>query len=361
MKVIYFSLLLLFGCSRIPNAQQSDIDPFWKNGKQFYDKQKLNLGVILAVAKNGNVIGKDRYSSDGGVTWKKMANKPDNAFYYVVDNTTGDVLATEGLHETTLPFQQWRSKDFGATWTKEVVTLHKDRNGWLSSRSACESGITLQHGKYKGRLLAASRVFVDYDNKNNYDYHYSNAVYSDDGGKTWNPSTPFPFVGTGEAALVELSNGVIYYNSRCHTRIGNRLIAYSYDGGHTWRDFRECDYLPDGPPAFYGCKGGLTKLPVADHDILLFSMNDTPDNKDTSRHNTKGRVNLTVWASFDGGKTWPVKRLLHNEGGYSSLSVGVKGTPSEGMIYATCIDGSFSRFNLAWLTNGRNWKEFLKP
>jgi len=349
------------GADTIPDeAHALDSSAFWNDGKPFYERQSLGKGeTMVAIAPNGNVLIKNRYSEDGGVTWKSMVGKPLHAFYYVVDEVSKHVLATTGPHKPTIPFYQWRSKDNGVTWEKETVDLQTDKNGWLPSRSACDPGITLTGEKYKGRLLAASRVFVGYDNEKNYDYHYSNAIYSDDGGKTWLASKPFPVVGTGEAGLVELSNGVIYYNSRCHTRMGNRLTAYSYDGGVTWRDFRESDELPDGPPAFYGCKGGLVRLPFEGYDILLFSMNDVPANRDTSRHSTKGRENLTVWVSFDGGKTWPTKRFVHKSGGYSGLAVGKKDTPSEGIIYLTCIDGSFSRFNLAWLLDGRNWHEFL--
>ena len=34
---------------------------------------------------------------------------------------------------------------------------------------------------------------------------------SEDGGKTWQASAPFPAKGTGEATLAELSDGRIYY------------------------------------------------------------------------------------------------------------------------------------------------------
>jgi len=62
-----------------------------------------------------------------------------------------------------------------------------------------------------------------------------NVMYrSKDHGKTWIPSAPFPLAGTGEAGLVELKDGRIYYNSRTHNRPGNRRIAYSHDGGETW-------------------------------------------------------------------------------------------------------------------------------
>ena len=76
----------------------------------------------------------------------------------------------------------------------------------------------------------------------------------------------------------------------------------------------------------------------------------------------------TVWASFDGGKTWPVKRLVEeNHFAYSSLAAGRKGTPSEGWIYLlyegarndeTGRPAFIARFNLAWITDGRDWREF---
>jgi sialidase-1 len=49
---------------------------------------------------------------------------------------------------------------------------------------------------------------------------------------------------------------------------------------------------------------------------------------------TKRRERITVWASFDGGKSWPVKRLIFDSpSGYSNLAVGRTGTPSEGKIF----------------------------
>ena len=62
---------------------------------------------------------------------------------------------------------------------------------------------------------------------------------------------------------------------------------------------------------------------------------------------------MTVWASFDGGRTWPVKRLIY-EGlsAYSSLSADQHGT-----IFLLFESGrkklyerlSLARFNMAWL------------
>ena len=77
-----------------------------------------------------------------------------------------------------------------------------------------------------GTLNIPSRVMPNY-RKHDENQGYTNAVYSDDHGKTWYSSAPFPLDGTGESGLVELSDGTIYLNSRTHTRAGNRWIAYS--------------------------------------------------------------------------------------------------------------------------------------
>ncbi|MGZ0172220.1 MAG: exo-alpha-sialidase, partial [Planctomycetales bacterium] len=66
----------------------------------------------------------------------------------------------------------------------------------------------------------------------------------------------------------------------------------------------------------------------------------------------------TVWASFDGGKTWPVKRLVYEgPSAYSSLTAGRPGTESEGWIYLHFEGGpkggsQVARFNLSWLAGG---------
>jgi sialidase-1 len=176
-------------------------------------------------------------------------------------------------------------------------------------------------------------------------------MYSDDGGKTWQTSEPFPANGTGEATLAELSDGRIYYNSRRHwapegANPLRRWTATSDDGGATWKDLAICEVLPDGPQnTNYGCMGGLVRLPVKDRDILVYSNCDSAN----------GRDHGTVWASFDGGATWPLKRLV-DEGkfAYSSLTAGRPETGSEGWIYLQYESGGskVARFNLAWVLAG---------
>ena len=190
--------------------------------------------------------------------------------------------------------------------------------------------------------------------------HYTTAIYSDDGGTTWHTSEPFPAFGTGEATLAELADGRIYYNSRRHwapegVNPRRRWTAWSDNGGESWNGLAICEVLPDGPQnSNYGCMGGLVRLPVAGRDILIYSNCDSPD----------GRNKGTVWASFDGGKTWPVKRLVHAGGfAYSSLSAGRPGTPSEGWIYLLFESGGakLARFNLSWVLGGENTGDGVAP
>lgn len=54
-----------------------------------------------------------------------------------------------------------------------------------------------------------------------------------------------------------------------------------------------------------------------------------------------GRERCSVWVSFDGGETRPLKRLVEPRiFTYSSLSAGRQGTPSEGWIYLLYEHGS---------------------
>ncbi len=128
-----------------------------------------------------------------------------------------------------------------------------------------------------------------------------------------------------------------------------RRSAVSRDGGRSWTDLTIVDVLPDGDQQrSYGCMGGLTRLPVAGHDILIFSNIDCPGPE---------RENATVWASFDGGRTWPVKRLIQpGPAAYSSLTAGRPGTVTEGGIWllGEGENGSIRvvRFSLAWLLQG---------
>ena len=331
---------------------------------------KVNVakdGTILAFAKSGNLL---RRSEDGGRSWSDVQVVGDGVSgSSTVDQNTGDVLILCPAKGSL-----WRSRDHGRTWTQESITVRPNAYGHGSAESlpcdtSCsESGITLQFGEHRGRLLVPGRIMAPKGNNDQewWPYHYNTSLYSDDGGRTWQTSSPVQS-GTGEGTLAEMSNGDIYYNSRSHMSIDDRRrIAWSYNGGDLYVDWRVDDdlfevgqpfYFKYGTEPSYGCNAGLVRLPLdctGGKDVLVYS---APDNPGASR------IRMTVWASFDRGRTWPVKRLVYaGPSAYSSLAA-----DRAGHIYLLFEKGvnklyesvAFVMFDLAWLAEGHDLKKLL--
>jgi sialidase-1 len=336
-------------------------------------------GTMLAFRSPGG--GEVRRSRDGGKTWDAgVAIDPSgdagkaNGGNALVDETTGEVLYV-------CPQENWlyRSRDSGVTWQRETVEVLPDKFGFvpgIEGAGAMQCGITLAFGEHRGRLVSAARIMGP---KNSNDvawrpYHYSTAITSDDHGKTWQTTNPFPVLGTGEAAIAELSDGSLLYNSREHMSRGNRFFATSYDGGSLWIEARRSGELPDGPRGTsYGLMGGMLRLPIAGRDILLYSSSDTDAGAMPAKTGASiagGREKITVWASFDGGKSWPVKRRIYDgPSAYSNLGVGRSGTPSAGKVFVIFEGGpkgshaavQVAAFNLAWLLDGGSLPDAREP
>ena len=232
------------------------------------------------------------------------------------------------------------------------------------------TGITLQHGPRRGRLLVPARYQTSQQRVNLWSkagieflqtHHFNCAIYSDDHGATWQTSEPVQ-PGTGEGCLAETSQGAVYYNSRAYFFDGKRRIARSDDGGSTFRGFAVDDTLLE---PIQGCNAAMIRYPSAlagGKSLLLFS---NPANFPADRAKVitwpgdrgLGRIRMTVRLSYDDGKTWPASRLV-NEGpsGYSSLAVSTSGTIL--CLYETGKDVYnekivLARFNLERLTGKR--------
>ncbi len=335
-------------------------------------------GRSIIVAHNGDVLvikggesSEYKRSTNGGLTWTSgnasAAARFSNA---VLDESNGKIFLMNGSSQVISS-----SADHGMTWTApQPFQPTPDRFGFRpTSHSSMQAGITLRFGTNAGRLLLPARIQAIGGNEvATRGYNYSTAVYSDDHGVTWHTSDPFPVLGTGEAALVELRDGRVIYNSREHMSRGNRFIATSYNGGKTWLSPYRDPVLPDGPRGTsYGCMGGLIRLPVDEYDILLYSNLDTDKGEMPSEvggTRTRERERITVWGSFDGGNTWPVKRLVFDgPSAYSNLGVGRAGTASQGKIFLMYDGGPKGRntaaqmvvFNLSWLLNGESLSFYL--
>jgi sialidase-1 len=381
--------------------QEGPLDAFL--GEPQFEQQVVFEGggnvrePYLAVAVDGTVLvmrnyaGQLRRSQDGGRTWSQIVEVPfgfmDSSV--IVDENSGHLMSVRLWDGKD---RLWRSHDHGATWTEAAITLRFNQamKQWEQSgerprgvrdpasgdyylhANASEAGITLRHSDRRGRLLVTATYRPHApehpSDRRPEDAIYSTAIYSDDGGATWQVSDWFPEGYTEEAALVELHDGRIYYNTRSHAGYHDRTktrslteetwrrrSAISHDGGQTWEDLQINRVLVDGGGygRGYGMKGGLVRLPVQGRDILLYSNADTAGGE---------REKMTVWASFDGGETWPMKRLVHaGPSAYSSLAAGRPGTSSDGQIFLL-FEGSptgrydamqLARMNLAWLLEGQ--------
>ena len=386
-SVYYLLILLSISFSYPPENEilkSLEKDPFFETQMIFEGERFPNI----VVAKDGSIVatwGKEncvsRRSIDGGNSWESQVfiGSGINGGGLTVDEKSGEIIAFIEKEHPPSTIKCYGSNDNGKTWDVNEIKILPDKNGRIPSMHMNEHGITLKNEKFKGRLIRPSRFYnakSSSDRKLMYSSakekmwkeQYTNAIYSDDGGKTWQTSDPFPAKGTGEAALVELSDGTLYYNSRRHFSTDGlnprmRHIATSEDGGHSWGDLYVSTELPDGEQnGNYGLMAGLIRLPFAGYDLLIFS----------NIESLNGRKNGTVWLSFDGGKSWPVKKSVEPKGfKYSSLAVGRKNTPSEGYIYllyesGTKSDinayggGKIARFNLSWLTEGKNINQYLK-
>lgn len=339
-------------------------------GERFPNVVVTPGGTVLATWGSKRV--RVRRSEDGGKTWgpEIAIGEGIHGGGVIVDEKRGDVLVfTHPEHPQrdgqTAPRTVYRSTDHGKSWQKDEATFHKDARGFVPSLHMMEHGTTLIRGPHAGRLIRAARIYRTSPER------YATTIYSDDGGQNWLAGKPFAEMGTGEAALVELSDGRLLATARKSFFAEDeplrheRVFAYSDDGGVTWRDAFHAKVIPDGPRyrgkdrrganynGHFGMFNGLTRLPVEGRDILIYSNAD---------HDGHERIRMTVWASFDGGKTWPVKRLVH-EGlsAYSSLAAGRPGTAGEGWIYLQFEHGNdgqqyagcqLARFNLAWLLAG---------
>ena len=359
--------------SSVSTGSEQGIEPIFEMEDLFESVRIPNItvatdGTVLAFARSGHLL---RRSVDGGKIWTPVQEVGNDAGgSAIVDEQSGDVMMVNSGGGYL-----WRSQDHGKTWEREEIVVKPNPMGHGGpgnvpvSTGCSESGITLRHGEHKGRLLMPGRISPPQGNNAQefWMYHYNTSIYSDDRGKTWQTSGPVQS-GTGEGTLAELSNGKIYYNSRCHMCVDHRRrIAWSHDGGQMYTDWQVSEdlyevgqpfYFKYGSKPSYGCNAGLVRMPLeatGGKDVLLFS---TPDDPGGSR------VRMTVWASFDRGVTWPVKRLVYESfSAYSSLAAG-----KDGNIYLLFERGdtklyekvAVARFNLEWLVGEQDWRKLVK-
>lgn len=227
------------------------------------------------------------------------------------------------------------SRDDGTHWsTAREITASVKKPNWTWYATGPGNGIQLSDGRLVvpcDHDVAASNV------------HYSHVIYSDDNGKTWKiGGTAGP--DTNESAVAQLADGSLLLNMRSYAGKHQRALATSHDGGLSWSAVHLAPALIE--PVCEGSMVRYTRARGQARSWLLFS-----NPADTAR-----RDRMTVRLSYNGGKTWPVARLIDKgPSAYSSLTVLRDG--SIGLLYERGTANAyqeieFAHFNLAWLTHG---------
>ncbi len=289
---------------------------------------QLESGRLLAFAE-GRGSGADngindivmKSSDDLGTTWSPLALVDDQpgrslnnpcvvevrtgihagraiAMYQSYPTGCGESCVVPGNKGTNIcrTFVKF-SDDGGATWSSAVdVTASVKRPTIVTSvASGPGIGIQLRHGKHAGRIIMPF-------NQGPYGVWACYAVYSDDGGDTWQYGEVAAngSAGTGnEVQMVERADGSLMLNSRQFSGGGWRKTAISTDAGLTWSALANDDELPDP-----SCMAGLIAL------------TDPLDGFAQSRlifcgPNATARTNGFAWLSYDGGLTWPRKARVY--------------------------------------------------
>jgi sialidase-1 len=142
-------------------------------------------------------------------------------------------------------------------------------------------------------------------------------LYSSDHGATWHVGAvdtraAGDAIHPNECVAVELADGRIYVNARDQhgSDPATRAVAYSSDGGMTF----EAPFAPEPD----------IETPVVQNSVIRLAGNDEDDEQNILVYSCPGhateRRDLTILVSFDGGASWPAKRVLHRgPAAYSDL------------------------------------------
>lgn len=338
--------------------------PLYVSGEGGYHTYRIpalavtNSGTVLAFCEGRKKSASDtgdidllvKRSTDNGaswsaqtVVWDDLKNTCGNPCT-VVDRDTGTIwlLTTWNRgddHERQIIAQESKdtrrvfvthSKDDGKTWAapREITTDVK-KPEWTWYATGPGSGIQMEQGPSKGRLIIPCD-HIEAGTK----HYYSHVIYSDDHGETWRLGGSTPQHQVNECEAVELSGGRLMLNMRNYDPTKkNRQVAFSDDGGLTWKDQRFDTQLIE--PI---CQAAIERCDIGDGKSALVFSNPASE---------KERVNMTLRASFDEGRMWEnIKVLYSGPSAYSDLAVLANGetaclyeagreSPYESIVFAT--------------------------
>ncbi|MFF4355679.1 exo-alpha-sialidase [Streptomyces sp. NPDC001604] len=346
------------------------------SGEGGYDTYRIpatvvtGRGTVLAFAEGrhngagdtGNIDVVLRRSVDGGCTWGPLqvvaAGNGDTRGNPapVVDPRTGAVVLLTSYNSGAVTEAQimrgevtagqsrrvfvQRSGDDGRHFTPpRDITDEVKPAGWRWYATGPGHAVALTRGPHTGRLVvpanhSAAPPAGSPDTGQEARYYGAHAVYSDDGGRSWQlgfvDSSYDGVANANESSAAQLPDGRLYFSARDQKRrgLGNRLDAYSGDGGESLeRPYAVQPTLNDVPVV----QGSVLQL-VGRKAPLLFSGPSVPN----------ARRAMAVWRSEDGGETF-TKALTVSayRAAYSDLVQVDGGTV--GLLYETGSSGPYER------------------
>lgn len=197
-----------------------------------------------------------------------------------------------------------KSNDDGKTWSEPInLTEQVKLPEWHFLLQGPGRGITMRDG-----TLVFPIQFIDKAR-----IPHSGVMYSKDRGQSWRIHRGAR-ENTTEAQVVEVRPGELMLNMR-DNRGGSRAVSVTKDMGNSWEEHSSSRKALREPV----CMASLIHVPAEENvlgqDLLIFSNPNT----------VKGRKDMTIKISLDGGETWqPAHQLLLDEGhnwGYSCLSM----------------------------------------
>lgn len=336
--------LLLGSCaSRKEKTEAATVSTVFESGWQGYShfripsllKSERYLFAFAEGRKNsvrdhGDISIVLRRSEDGGKSWGDLIKVAEVAGESMQNPVA---VYVEEMHKIVLLFTkrtvgedtenmirkgtsvgyvgvfQLESRDDGLTWSAiREITPSVKKDNWRWYALGPGGGIRLQYNSaHRGRIVIPANHSTDGGAEN--DYLGAHALYSDDGGQTWQiggvDSVGESTVNPNETTVVELKDGSLYFNTRNHSSvdtIANRAVTYSRDAGATFSGKFTHEKQLNTP---------VVHASITRNKKELFFL--APFDK-------KERKDLSLWRSKDEGAHWTYDRLLYQgPSAYSSV------------------------------------------
>lgn len=216
--------------------------------------------AALAVCANGDVLC--AFCGHNGF-WQ--SNEEDPELIMVCRSTDGGRSWSEPHDITRL------------VWGSEALGEGRNyKGGFIASGN----GLRLQHGAHKGRIIFVAALCRKAENvPDNF------TIYSDDNGESWQVSE-LAYSGGDEAKAIELTDGSVLMSVR---QQGARGWNISHDGGATWGRQGTWPEMTTN-----ACNGDMLRWGEGTEQTMLLH----------SIPNSMQRENVSIFASYDEGKSW---------------------------------------------------------